>query len=192
MDDAQFRPRSPVVKSQAAATSEFSEWLEVNSYAALIDGDGLSWRVLISVELLPGNDDPKRPMRLLKLELTSSASCAELIRTATLDATGDARLVALIGDRRVPLAMKPISYSASSYEEARHWLAEELPRLKASLAAADLAAIKRRLVGVFVNKISVFGGREAALAEVDAEPTLPGLPGHRRQAARDKEKDSQG
>lgn len=151
-------PKRPVVSTLTSALVEVERWLEDSRLREIRDGDGLVWMLAVEVDQIPDPADPKGLVWRLKLKLSADATATDLVRTGALDAKTDQRLIELLDDEPVHLAMKPLIYTAPNEEAARLLLTDVVPRLKASFPRDALGDIKRQLVGRQIDERSRFGG----------------------------------
>ncbi|MBM4252204.1 MAG: hypothetical protein FJ146_09555 [Deltaproteobacteria bacterium] len=152
---------SLVVSSQAAAERDIQNWLTENQQDAAIDGDGWTWRIAVSVNQAPDPSDTRRMEWHLKIQLCTLMTAADLVEGGILSSEGDARMLSLIGEEAVPMAMKPTRHKVASEAAARTVLSESLPSLKRTFAGYQLHAIKRALVHRWVDQSLAFGGRDS-------------------------------
>ncbi len=150
-------PKRPVTLSLSAALAEVDRWARENLFDTLVDGDGLSWRLTMSSEERPARQEPRTLEVEVRFLLRAEAEAETFVATGTLDRQADARLIGLLEDVTVPLAMKPIVRTASGYEAARRLVRDELPRLKSRIAGSSLHEVKRALIGRFVDERCLFG-----------------------------------
>lgn len=158
MDPDQL-PKRPLVTSLAAANREFDAWLHENRLDAILDGDGLPWRLEVAVTQ---DDDPSDPYELrwtVRLTFKTEADAPTFVQTGTLDPGKDGRLLGLLGDAKVPMQMKPTVLKASGEEDARRQFLDTVPRLKEKLAQGSLTTVKRQLIGRWVDEHSRFDRR---------------------------------
>ena len=163
-DDLQ-RPTRPVVPSLMGAMSLVNAWLRDHQYDILRDGDGQAWDLKVEVEERPDPNATKGGVCRVRVLLSTKVSAGELVQTKVLSpktSPSDARLLRMIDEETVTLAMKPRTTMAASEDEARLWLADALPKLKAELAGKSLIAVKRDLIGRWIDERGRFGA-EAAL-----------------------------
>lgn len=154
-------PTKPVVKSLASAQAEWEQWLAQNHIDFLRDGDGLDWKLVMKFKQLPDQHRPHEGKWVATLQLGIDLPLSKLVQTGTLDAQSDARLMALAGDAQVPLRMKKLQYEAANENEMRDVLSRVLPELRENFRKTSLHAVKRDLVGRWIDDLSVFGEREA-------------------------------
>lgn len=152
-------PKRPLVPSQLAALTAVTHWLKENQFDRLQDADGLTWTLNTKVIQIPEPNNPKGLIWQVRLTLNVTAPVGELVRTGTLDATADARLIDLIGSAPVILAMKPNIYSSTDENGLKAILIEVLPKLRDKITQSRLNEVKRTLIGRYVNGLCVFGGR---------------------------------
>jgi hypothetical protein len=150
-------PKRPAVVSQASAMAELRAWLAENRYHTLVDGDGLTWQLTVEVAPAARPRLPRGVEQDVHIGLTARAGAAELVRTGSLDPVADERLIAMLGDEEVELAMRPRVATVSDAAAARPHLATQLPQLRAELAAQSLHATKRRLVFRWLDGRQRFG-----------------------------------
>jgi hypothetical protein len=161
--DPEKPPKRPVVGSLAGALNELDNWLKENQYESLSDADGLAWKLDLKVSQAPVKGDPKGLVWRVRIGLRRELDAEDLLAAGILKLPEDERLLGLIGDEIVPLAMKPALHEVPGELEARRLVADELPRLKATLAKKSLIDIKRSLIGRWVDERSRFGGAEKSL-----------------------------
>jgi hypothetical protein len=150
-------PKRPVVSSLAGALTEVRTWLVENQLDQIRDGEGLVWDLAVKVTQVPDPSDPRRVLWQVRIALSSKVDAAALIKSGLLDPVKDARLLGLLGDAVVDMAMKPLIYRVAAEEAARALVADVLPKLKASFFKSSLAEVKRKLVGRWVDERGHFG-----------------------------------
>ena len=69
-------------------------------------------------------------------------------------------MIQFIGDRFVPLRMRPVIYETRDEPAARDLLASVLPELRDNTQKNKMREIKRGLIGRWIDDMSVFGIRE--------------------------------
>ena len=156
MDHSALPPRGPVIGTLTSATRIVEEWLRENDFSTLTDRDGMVWRLESSHSTRPQPGDPQRPIWEIKLALRAEAGPADLVRTGVLDSEGDARMLGLLDGRRVPLAIRPTHFTATSLEAARRFLIGKIPDLKKQLMTESMRDTKRRLVERWLDETSAF------------------------------------
>lgn len=149
--------KKPVIGSQAGALAEIARWMRDNRYDHVTDADGLDWQLAIETQEGPAKDNPRELAIELRFCLSATVTAESLIRTQTLDATADERLIALLADAEIPLAMRPIAKLARGAEEARRMIRDELPELRRRLVDPKIRQYKRMVVARWLDKISLFG-----------------------------------
>lgn len=150
MDDGQ-RPTRPAVSSLTGALAAIDAWVRDNRFDHLQDGDGQVWTLKTEVTQIPDHTDSRKLLWQIQLKLSASMTAADLIRTHALDAVKDARLLSLVADEPVPMAMRPQVHLVPTEDEAKLLLAETLPKLKADFEGKSLISVKRELVGRWVD-----------------------------------------
>lgn len=149
--DGGHRPTRPAVPSLTGALAAFDAWVRDNRYEALKDGDGQVWNLKTEVTHIPDHNDSRKILWQIQLKLTATMTADDLVRTHALDPAKDARLLGLVADHEVPMAMRPQTHLVPNEDEAKLLLAEALPKLKAELEGKSLISVKRDLVGRWVD-----------------------------------------
>jgi hypothetical protein len=152
-------PRRPVITSLAGALGEIKNWLKENQLDQVRDADGMVWDLSVKVHQVPNPADPKGLLWQIRLGLTADATIREFLQTGALDARKDARLLELIGEHSIKIAMKPMVYDTPDEEAARRLVADLLPKLKANFLKNSLTEVKRTLIGRWVDEQGRFGSR---------------------------------
>ena len=152
--------KRPAVPSLYSALSDMERWLTEHQFDQLKDGDGMVWKLEMSASQLPAKADPTRLDWQIRLAPIAKMSAAALVGAMVLEADADARMIAMIGADLVSMVMKPTVLIAPSEAEARSLLALELPRLKAAFKDTKLGAVKRALIGRWLEERCQFGQRE--------------------------------
>jgi hypothetical protein len=152
-------PRKPVVPSQLGAEGEFALWLRENRFEELRDGDGIVWKIDVRAKELPSPTDTHLLVWEVAIHASTRLSPEDLLRSKALDAVQDKRLIDLIEERDIPLHIKARQVSAASFQEARLKLAEGLSQLREELKAGSFTAVKRQLIGKWVDSQCLFGDR---------------------------------
>lgn len=153
-------PSRPVVVSTVSAQAEWEHWLLENHFQRLLDGDGLDWNLEIDVQQLPDDQDRHSSRWIATLYLKADVNAEMFITTGTIDADDDQRLIALIGDRDVPLRMKPVVHEARGEKDAKDMLVRILPELRENIAKSKMRDIKRGLICRWIDEQAAFGVRE--------------------------------
>lgn len=153
-------PSRPVVKNSVSAQAEWENWLYQNSFEYLRDADGLDWSVKMSFEQLPSNLDRRAGRWVATVEVVLNVSMLALIETGTFDKDDDARIIELVGEDLIPLRMRKIQYEAMSENAMRDTMAQVLPELRENFRKTSLHAVKRTLVGRWLEGRLVFGKGE--------------------------------
>jgi hypothetical protein len=151
-------PKRPVVSTLTAAISDLKRWVEESCHGPFQDGDGQTWTLGIKVTRIPDPESSNGLLWSIRLGLTAQVNGADLVATGVLSPDEDSRLLFLIGDRQVPMAMRPAIHRAADESEAKRLLATALPELKATLGRQSLIQIKRDLIGRWVDERCQFGG----------------------------------
>lgn len=155
-------PSRPIVKSSISAQADWERWLYENHYQRLLDADGLDWSLELALDQLPDEDDRQTSQYILTLQLGTDVDVETFLKTGTLDRENDERMITLIGERKVPLRMKPVVHKAKGEKEARDLLVRVLPELRETIANSRLRDIKRALIGRWIDEQGVFGARSDA------------------------------
>lgn len=154
-------PKPPVITSGSAAAEALARWIQENRFDTLTDVDGLAWRLTLAVDQVPDRADAKGVGLLwrVRAHLAATVTAQDLVRTGTLDAAMDARLIDLLQEDELRLTMKPLTYTVPTEDAARMMLAEVLPKLRTSFGTGQLRDVKRALVGRHVDERGRFGGK---------------------------------
>lgn len=152
-------PSRPIVKSSLGAQADWERWLYENHFQRLLDADGLDWSLELSIDLLPDDEGGRGSRYVVTLQLGADVDLETFLKTGTLDRDGDERFITLIGDRKVPLRMKPVVHHAKGEKDARELLVRILPELRETIANSRLRDIKRTLIGRWIDEQGVFGMR---------------------------------
>ncbi len=155
--DSDKRPRRPVITSLAGALGEIKNWLTENQLDQVRDADGMVWTMSVKVTQIADKSDPKGLLWQVRLLLSTSANAAEFLSTGALDAVKDARLINLIGNHSIDIAMKPMVYDTPGEDAARRLIVDLLPKLKANFIKNSLTEVKRSLIGRWVDDHGRFG-----------------------------------
>ena len=150
--------RQPAVVVQVPAGLAWREVQASGPIGPWPDGEGQPWTVEAKIASVPSATDPHQLRCLLRLGLKSSVSGGDLVATGVLSRDTDARLLALLGEAKVPVAMKPVVYELPTEEAIRSHLARVLPELRRDLATSSLGPVKRALLRRFVDGLGAFGG----------------------------------
>jgi hypothetical protein len=149
--DFDSRPRSPVVPSQLTANHLIEQWARENDFSSLKDGEGVVWDLdLVTKEIA----DPNNPAGLIwevSLILRTDIRINDLLASGVLDREADARLVHLLGEKPIPFFLKPKVFIGKSDEEVRKLVVAALPVLRRDFALANLKAIKRKFLGLWLD-----------------------------------------
>ena len=150
MDGGQ-RPTRPTVSSLTGALAAIDAWVRDHRFDSLTDADGQAWNLKTEVTQIPDAADSRKLLWQIQLKLSATVSGQDLVRTHALDIDKDARLLALVADHEVPMAMRPQTHVVPNEDEAKLLLAETLPKFKAEFEAKSLISVKRELVGRWVD-----------------------------------------
>lgn len=158
--DFDRRPSRPIVKSTVGAQAEWEYWLYENHFQRIMDGDGLDWHLEMSVHQLPDREEMRGGVVVLTLQLGVDVKVDQFVSTGTLDPQEDERMISMIGDRWVPLRMRPIVHEAKGEAQAKELLATILPELRENIGKSKMRDIKRGLIGRWLDEQAAFGVRE--------------------------------
>lgn len=150
-------PRRPVITSLAGALGEIKNWLAENQLDQVRDADGMIWELSVKVTQVPDPTDPRGLLWQVRLGLSTAAEARDFLATGALDARKDARLISLIGNHSIDIAMKPMVYDTPDEEAARRLIVDLVPKLKANFLKNSLAEVKRMLIGRWVDDRGRFG-----------------------------------
>lgn len=150
-------PKKPVTISQTSANEEFARWLAQNDRQHLRDAAGTIWNISVESLETPNPADHRQPIWRIIVRICSDVGARHLIADKTLHETQDERLLGLIGDETIRLALKPLLHETQGLDAARTWLAEELKRLREQFASEGFHQVKRQLVGRWIDQSRLFG-----------------------------------
>lgn len=150
-------PKKPVTISQTSANEEFARWLAQNDRHHLRDAAGVIWNISVETLETPDPTDHRQAVWKITLRIGADVGAHHLIADKTLDEGKDERLLGLLGDATIRLALKPSVHEAQGLDAARKWLAEELHRLRDQFAKDGFHEVKRQLVGRWVDESRWFG-----------------------------------
>ncbi len=146
-----------MIVSLTSADAEFNHWVAENSYRHLSDLTGDIWELDLRLEQRPHPHDVVMPLYRLHIRLTTEVSGVDLVKAGVLNKDSDRRLLDLIGDDEVPLAVKTLTIEGKSLDRLRSDLASYIYKLRNTLKKRDLTEVKRRLVGSWIDRKSLFG-----------------------------------
>lgn len=155
--------RRPVIASLTSADAEFNNWVAQNSYHHLRDKVGTTWELHTKLEQFPHPQDVISPLYRLQITLAAELSAALLVSSGILNPSEDARLIAMLGDDRMPVPVKVKAFEAKSLDVLRSDFASYIYKLRNELKKTDLSKLKRRLVGVWIDRKSLFGSADHAV-----------------------------
>jgi hypothetical protein len=150
-------PRQHLAASSRSAREQFQNWLTENDLQQIHDADGTPWKLTVKVLEKPSADDLHQAVFDAQLYMKADASADEFVKTGILNPESDERLIAMIGDARIPLQMKPVEFSAPNAEQLRLEFADRVGEVKKKLQSSSLATIKRQLIGRWIDERAVFG-----------------------------------
>jgi len=150
-------PSKPVISTASQVDRQLSIWLKENDLKHIEDSDGLVWNMSVTVIEKPDENDLHSALWRLTFDLKVDVPVESFIKTNVLDEMDDARLIELIGDRLVPLRMKPSFRTAQDAEHARILLAETTIDMRKRLRSLPLREVKRSLIARFVDGLGRFG-----------------------------------
>lgn len=151
--------RRPVIASVASAAAEFNHWVEQKAQKDFKDANGGIWQLHLNLQQLPHPDDTQASLFRLTIGLSCELDARHLVEVGAYDAQDDQRLLQLLGDDRIPVAMKKRVMENQSLETLRTELAEELLRIRKSLEKIDLNSMRKRVIGLWIDQRQVFGSR---------------------------------
>ncbi len=141
----------PKVVSQLSAKRQADLWTELNVVDTIMDGDGLKWKLRITVQDVIEHRAERLPWKAT-VEVKTEATAADFVATGTLDAQKDARLIQLLGTHVVPLILKPLVFQATSGEEGKRMVSLRLVQIRNKFAAQKLFDFKRRCIGRWIDE----------------------------------------
>ncbi len=156
-NDPDKLPTKPVISSLTAAISEIETWTASHKYEEVKDMDGLVWKLEVSQTQEPNKKTVSGLIWKIRLQYKAEASIEELLETGTLDEDKDRRLVEIISNNIIPLAVRPVIINADDEEAALSEVSVLIPKMMKSLSSSPLFEIKRKLIGKWVDNHSLFG-----------------------------------
>ncbi len=151
--------RRPVIASVASAAAEFNHWVEQKAQKDFKDANGGVWELQLNLQQLPQPQDTQGALYRLNIGLGCELNARHLVEVGAYDAQDDQRLLQMLGEDRIPVAMKKRVMENPSLENLRTELADELVRIRKSLEKIDLNSMRRRVIGQWVDRKQLFGSR---------------------------------
>lgn len=138
------------------ATYQFSTWLRNNNYHKVQDIDGLNWNLTIRSQLLPNPEDIHQGLWTFWFRMQADPGVSDLVKSGLYHEDQDARLLAIIGDERIPMIWNRPQQNAETIEECRRCLIAEIEAVRTLLKSKGLHDIKKTLVSRWVQQKRVF------------------------------------
>jgi hypothetical protein len=151
--------RRPVIASVASAAAEFNHWVEQKAQKDFKDANRGIWQLQLDLQQLPHPEDTQGALFRLTIGLSCELDACHLVEVGAYDAQEDQRLLQLLGDDRIPVAMKKRVMESPSLENLRTELADELLRIRKSLEKIDLNSMRKRVIGQWIDQRQIFGSR---------------------------------
>jgi hypothetical protein len=151
--------RRPVIASVASATAEFNHWVEQKAPKDFKDANGGVWQLQLKLQQLPHPQDTQATLHRLNIGLNCELGARHLVEVGAYDEVEDQRLLQLLEEDRIPVAMKNRIMENTSLENLRMELADELLRVRKSLEKMDLNRMRRRVIGQWIDRKQLFGSR---------------------------------
>ncbi len=151
--------RRPVIASVASAAAEFNHWVEQKAQKDFKDANGGVWELQLNLQQLPHPQDTQGAFYRLTIGLSCELNTRHLVEVGAYDAQEDQRLLQMLGEDRIPVAMKKRVMENPSLENLRTELADELVRIRKSLEKIDLNPMRRRVISQWVDRKQLFGSR---------------------------------
>ncbi len=151
--------RRPVIASVASAAAEFNHWVEQKAQKDFKDANGGVWELQLNLQQLPHPQDTQGALYRLNIGLGCELNARHLVEVGAYDAQDDQRLLQMLGEDRIPVAMKKRVMENPSLENLRTELADELVRIRKSLEKIDLNSMRRRVISQWVDRKQLFGSR---------------------------------
>ncbi len=142
-------PKKPALISHLSAKMQADQWTQYNVINTITDGDGLKWKVAINSEEKIA--DQKR-LLITTISFEAHASGQDLVATRTLEKMQDARLISLIGNRKIPFILKPLVFHASTVEEVHRMVSLRLNAYKKEFCVRSLSELKRKWIGIWIDR----------------------------------------
>jgi hypothetical protein len=156
--------RRPVIASLASADAEFNRWVASQGYQELIDADGGTWQLKMKLEQLPHPQEIQGALFRLHIGLESTLDVRQLVEVGAFDREDDQRLLHMLGNDKVPMEMRNRMLEHSSVETLRGMLADEMVNIRKSLSKVELNEVRKRLIGQWIDRKCLFGGRLPTLS----------------------------
>lgn len=150
-------PSRLVIPSHLSAERAVQAWMQQNRLDLVPDAAGLEWRIQVEMREVPDAVDHRRSVVELTVRVGSSADGQDLVRTGTFNAVNDERLIAMLGEDRVPFGRKPRYHEARNMDEARQWLADCMLEIGNEMRSSAFHDVKRQLVGRWIDARREFG-----------------------------------
>ncbi len=147
------RPKRPTRVSQLSAKIQADQWTRHNVINTITDGDGLEWKVQVHSE---ESIEARKRALMTSVTLSVEASGQILVKTGTLDSQDDARLLLLIGARKINFAIEAFRFQASSGEEVHRTVSLRLHEYRKNFAKQSLSELKRKWIGAWIDRHKAF------------------------------------
>ena len=155
-----FGIRKPVVPSLAAAQSEFNLWLRENSLEGLYDKSGAYWQLAVELRQGPSPSPGREPWYKLVLAVKHQLDLRNLCAQGVLSEVDDARLIRFLEGKELPCLQQKIgSWEGSSLNDIRAYFYDCLHKARVFMSLYDFAQVKRKRLGAFLDRTSLFGSR---------------------------------
>jgi hypothetical protein len=151
--------RRPVIASVASAAAEFNHWVEQKAQKDFKDANGGVWLLQLNLQQLPHPQDTQAALYRLSIGLSCELNVRHLVEVGACDPQEDERLLQLLGEDRIPVAMKKRVMENSNLENLRQELGDELVRIRKSLEKIDLNSMRKRVIGQWIDRKQLFGSR---------------------------------
>jgi len=118
----------------------------------------------MKLEQLPHPQDTQGALFRLHIGLDSMLDARQLVEVGAFDSEEDKRLLQMLGNDKVPMEMRNRMLEHASVENLRGMLADEMINIRKSLAKVELNEVRKRLIGQWVDRKCLFGGRLPTLS----------------------------
>ena len=142
--------RNPVIGSQLAAENTAENYSQ-NYSKKITDFNGLTWDLIV-LKINPTQTPPAPGEWKICMQLVTKATAQDLLRTRTLDGNKDQRILALLGDSAVVMNMRPFEFRGQSAEDVNKIASDSFQKYLFEFRKTDLTAIKRRLIGKYLDR----------------------------------------
>ena len=149
--------RKPLIVSHLSSEIQ-SRYRQRVQGQSTMDGDGLVWKLEVVQRQRASGYDPEKLIWMVLMTLCCQGDSEEFIRTGTLDAEKDSRLVAILKrvGKPVMISLKPVIAEADTEEQALRKARGLLKGYLDKVRGRRLNIIKRKIICQMINKHGEF------------------------------------